>query len=101
MSADGKTFKAEVSACLRKDAGVVALLDCIAGHFSDLEVFRENDDLVVKHGGRFLVVRRDGPDSFRTADYVEAPTTNKIDAGGGVARDVDGLFDEITALAGD
>jgi hypothetical protein len=38
MSADGKAFKAEASACLRKDAGVAALLDCIAGHFADLEV---------------------------------------------------------------
>ncbi|MCF8476255.1 MAG: hypothetical protein K9G60_04445 [Pseudolabrys sp.] len=100
MSADRNAFNAEVLACLSKDAGVVALLDCIAGHFPELEVFRENDDLVIKHGGRFLIVRRDGPDRFRTSDYVEAPTTNEVDMGGGVPHDVEGLFDKITGLAG-
>jgi hypothetical protein len=98
MSSDRDAFKDEVSACLRKDKGVVALLDCIAGHFPDLEVFRENEDLVIKHGGRFLIVRRVGADRFRTSEYVEAPSTNEVDMGGGVERDVEGLFNEITAL---
>jgi hypothetical protein len=100
MSADRQTFKQEVTACLAKDKGVIALLDCIAGHFPDLEVFRENDDLIVKHGGRFLIVRRAGKDRFRTSDYVEAPTTNEVDMGGGVERNVDELFDHIAGLAG-
>jgi len=98
MSSDRKTFKDEVLTCLSKDKGVIALLDCVAGHFPDLEVFRESDDLVVKHGGRFLIVRRAGKDRFRTSVYIEAPSTNKVDMGGGVERDVDGLFDEITAM---
>jgi hypothetical protein len=101
MSLDRDAFKGEVSACLRKDKGVVALLDCIAGHFPDLEVFRENDDLVIKHGGRFLIVRRTGVEKFRTSEYVEAPSTNVVDMGGGVERDADGLFDEISALVED
>ena len=99
MSADRNGFKQEVLACLGKDKGVVALQTCIANHFPDLEVYREEDDLVVKHGGRFLVIRRVDADKFRTETYVEAPTTNEVDAGGGAARDVDGMFDEITAFA--
>ena len=51
MSADRTAFNAEVMACLNKDVGVAALLDCIASHFPNLEVFRENDDLIIKHGG--------------------------------------------------
>ena len=98
MSTDRKIFKDEVSACLRKNEDVVALMNCVAGHFPDLEVFRENDDLIIKHGGRFLIVRRVGVDRFRTSEYVEAPSTNEVDMGGGVEHDVDGLFDEITAL---
>jgi hypothetical protein len=100
MSSNRELFKQEVTACLGKDAGVVALLDCIAGHFPDLEVFRENDDLIVKHGGRFLIIRRSGKDGFRTSDYVEAPTTNEVDMGGGTERNVDELFDHIVGLAG-
>lgn len=100
MSADRNAFNAEVLACLSKEAGVGALRDCIAGHFPNLEVFRENDDLIVKHGGRFVIVRRDGPDRFRTSDYVSAPSTNEVDMGGGVPHDALGLFDKITGLAG-
>lgn len=100
MRVDRQVFKREVAACFAKGDGVVALLDCIAGHFPDLEVFRENDDLVIKHGGRFLIVRRAGKDHFRTSDYVETPTTNKVDMGGGVECNVDELFDRIDGLAG-
>jgi hypothetical protein len=39
---------------------VVALQTCFANHFPDLEVYRESEDLVIKHGGRFLIVRRVG-----------------------------------------
>ena len=99
MSADRDAFKQEVLGCLGKDRGVVALQTCIANHFPDLEVYREEDDLVIKHGGRFLIVRRAGADTFRTEIMVEAPSTNEVDAGGGIERDVDGMFNEITAFA--
>jgi hypothetical protein len=98
MSADRNGFKQEVLACLGKDKGMVALQDCIANHFPDLEVYREGDDLVIKHGGRFLIVRRAGADRFRTDIFVEAPSTNEVDSGGGIERDVDGMFDEIVAF---
>jgi hypothetical protein len=99
MSADRNGFRQEVLACLGKDKGVVALQDCIAGHFPDLKVYREEDDLVIKHGGRFLIVRRASADRFRTEVMVEAPSTNEVDSGGGVERDVDGMFDEIAAFS--
>ncbi|MGA7974288.1 MAG: hypothetical protein WCA36_15925 [Pseudolabrys sp.] len=98
MSADRNGFRQEVLACLGKDKGVVALQQCIASHFSDLEVYRENDDLVIRHGGRFLIVRRAGADKFRTEIMVGAPSTNDVDSGGGIERDVDGMFDEIAAF---
>jgi len=99
MIQDRQKFKDEVTACLTRDEGVLALLKCIADHFPDFEVFRENDDLVIKHGGRFLIVRRAGADRFRTAEYVEAPSTNEVDFGGGIPHDVDGLFNQLTAFA--
>ena len=93
--ADRDKFRQEVTDCLAKDKGVVALMTCIASHFPSFEVFRENDDLVIKDGRRFLTVRRTGADSFLTQTYVDAPSTNEIDEGGGHPRDVDGLFDEL------
>jgi hypothetical protein len=98
MSADRNGFKQEVLACLGKDKGVVALQQCIASHFPSLEVYRENDDLVIRHGGRFLIVRRAGADKFRTEIMIDAPSTNDVDSGGGTERDVDGMFDEIAAF---
>jgi hypothetical protein len=78
---------------------VVALQTCIANHFPDLEVYRESEDLVIKHGGRFLIVRRVGVDRFRTETYIDAPSTDEVDFGGGIERDVDSMFDEIAAFA--
>jgi len=98
MSADRNGFRQEVLACLGKDQGVVALQGCIASHFPALEVYRENDDLVIRHGGRFLIVRRAGADKFRTEIMIDAPSTNDVDSGGGTERDVDGMFDEIAAF---
>jgi hypothetical protein len=95
MSADRDRFREELTACLAKDAGVVALMTCIASHFPDFEVYREDADLVIKDGRRFLMVRRTGADSFLTETYVDAPSTNEIDEGGGHPRDVDDLFDEL------
>lgn len=99
MSVDKQAFKNEVSACLRKEAGVAALEDCVARHFPDLEVYRENDDLVVKRGSQFLIVRRIDADRFLTSRHVAVPSTNEVDFGGGVKRDADDLFSEITALS--
>jgi hypothetical protein len=78
---------------------VVALQTCFANHFPDLEVYRESEDLVIKHGGRFLIVRRVGVDRFRTETYIDAPSTDEVDFGGGIERDVDSMFDEIAAFA--
>lgn len=97
--ADRVKFRQEVTACLTKDAGVVALMTCIASHFPSFEVFRENDDLVIKDAGRFLIVRRTGADRFRTQVAIQQPSTNEIDAGGGHPRDVDGLYDELVAFS--
>jgi hypothetical protein len=97
--ADRDKFRQEFTACLARDAGVVSLLACIAGHFPNFEVFRENDDLVIKDGQRFLAVRRTSADSFLTQAYVAVPSTNEIDAGGGRPRDVDSLFDELVAFS--
>ena len=100
MTVDRQGFKDAVTACLAKDKGTVALQECIDGYFPDLDVFRENDDLVVSHGRRFLVIRRVGHDRFRTADYAGPPTTNEVDGGGGTEHDVEGLIDEIKAFSG-
>ena len=92
-------FRQEVTACLVKDTGVVSLMTCIASHFPSFEVFRENDDLVVKEGRRFLIIRRTASDRFLTQVSVQQPSTNEIDAGGGHPRDVDGLFDELVGFS--
>jgi hypothetical protein len=97
--ADRDKFRQEVTACLAQEAGVVALMTCIAAHFPSFEVFRENDDLVIKEGRRFLILRRTGPDQFRTQISVQQPSTNEIDAGGGRPRDVDSLYEELAGFS--
>jgi hypothetical protein len=99
MSTDRQAFKNEVTSCLRTEQGVNALVDCIARHFPDLEVYRQNDDLIIKHARQFLIVRRVGVDQFLIAQHIAVPTTNEVDFGGGMKRDVDHLFDEIDALS--
>jgi hypothetical protein len=99
MSMDRETFRDSVTACLRQDEGVTALQTCIAENFPDFEVFRENDDLVIKDANRFLIVRRTGADRFRTLTYVSVPSTNEVDSGGGIERDVDALFNELVAFS--
>ncbi|HZL30180.1 MAG TPA: hypothetical protein VFC54_03850 [Pseudolabrys sp.] len=71
----------------------------MSAHFPDVEVFREGDDLVIKGGQRFLIVRRAGPDIFRVSQNVAVPSTNLVDFGGGAERSLDQLIDEIAALA--
>jgi hypothetical protein len=98
MSVDQAAFKNEVSACLQQK-GVEALATCIGKHFPDLEVYKENDDLVIRNARRFLVVRRVDADRFYTAQYTAAPTTNQVDLGGGTKRDADELFNELSGFS--
>lgn len=98
MSVDRTAFKDEVSACLRQQ-GVDALMRCISQHFPDLEVYRENNDLVIRNARRFLIIRRVDADRFYTAQYVATPSTNEVDFGGGTKRNADDLFNEISAFS--
>lgn len=99
MSFDRDSFREEARACLMQDRPVGELVDCVAAHFPDTIVNRENDDLVIKGGSRFLIVRRAGPDTFRVSENIAVPSTNLVDFGGGAERTLDQLIDEIAALA--
>ena len=91
-------FRDAATACLAQDKPVGDLVDCVSEHFPDVEVYRENDDLIIKGGSRFLVVRRDGPDAFRMTDNVAVPSTNAFEAGGGMKRTLNELIDAIVTL---
>ncbi len=97
MSVDHAKFKAEAQACLGQSKPAGELVDCVQRHFDDVQVNRESDDLIIKGGTRFLVVKRDGA-SFRVTDNVAVPSTNIVDAGGGREITLDQLIDEIAAL---
>ncbi|MBS0246625.1 MAG: hypothetical protein JSR61_08380 [Proteobacteria bacterium] len=97
--ADRSKLKAEAGACLGQSKPAGELVDCVSAHFPDVEVFRENDDLIIKGGHRFLIVRRAGPDAFRVSENVSVPSTNLVDSGGGMPRTLDQLIDEIATLA--
>jgi len=99
MSPDRQKFKAEAQSCLGQDKPVGALVDCVTANFPAVEAIRAGDELVIKGGQRFLIVRRAGPDKFRVSEYVAAPSTNVVDAGGGSERSLDQLVDESEALA--
>ena len=99
MSVDRPKFSREAGACLAGDKPAGELVDCVAAHFPDVEVYRENDDLIIKGGGRFLIVRRSGAERFRVSENVAVPSTNLIDFGGGAVRTLDQLVDEISLLA--
>jgi hypothetical protein len=99
MSAEQEKFRREASVCLGQDKPAGELVDCVSRHFTDIEVYRENEDLVLKGGGRFLIVRRVGPDHFRVSENVAVPSTNLVDMGGGSDRTLDDLIDEIATLA--
>lgn len=98
MSIDRKSLHAEAAACLGQNKPAGELVDCVARSFPDLEVFRENDDLIIRGGTRFLLVRRAGPDRFRVTGNVAVPSTNMIDSGGGAERSLKELIDEISAI---
>ena len=97
MSSD--EFRAEAAACLGQDKPAGELVDCVARYFPDVEVFRENDDLFVKGGGRFLIVRRAAPGLFRVSLSVAAPSTNLVDYGGGHETTLNELIDQIATLS--
>jgi hypothetical protein len=99
MNVEQEKFRREASRCLGQNKPAGELADCVSRHFPDVEVYRENEDLVLKGGGRFLIVRRVGPDRFRVSENVAAPSTNLVDSGGGAERTLDALIDEIAVLA--
>ncbi len=99
MSAERQKFKDEAGACLGQAKPAGELVDCVAKRFPNVEVYRENDDLVIKGGSRFLIVRRVGADGFRVSENVAVPSTNLIDFGGGAERTLDQLIDEISTLS--
>jgi hypothetical protein len=96
MSAEA--FLSQAKTCLAGDKPVGDLVDCVQEHFPDVDVFREADDLIIKGGGRFLIVRRAGPDLFRITESVAVPSTNSVDGGGGREITLDALISEIEAL---
>jgi hypothetical protein len=98
MSVDRKKLRADAASCLGEAHPAGELVDCVQTHFPGVEVYRENQDLVIKGGTRFLVVRRDGPDSFRVAENVTVPSTSLVDFGAGTVRTLDELIDDISAL---
>jgi hypothetical protein len=89
----------ELSALLKSKKSAADLDAFIAKNFPDVEAYREKSDLVLKHGGQYLFVRRAGPKRFRTSEHTTVPTTNVVDSGGGEERDVRGLVEEIAAFA--
>lgn len=92
-------LKREAQGCLGQNKPAGELVDCVARHFPDLDVNRENDDLVIKGRGRYLIVKRTGPDSFRVSQNVAVPSTSQVDFGGGDDRTLDQLIDELATLA--
>ena len=96
MSTD--QFRSAATACLAQNKPAGDLVDCVTEHFPDVDAYRENDDLIIKGGSRFLVVRRDGPDAFRVTDNVAVPSTNTVDQGGGTKRTLTELIDDIVTL---
>jgi len=99
MIGDMKALKDEAQACLGQDKPAGELVECVAKNFPDVDVYREGDDLVIKGGTRFLIVRRAGADHFRVSENVAVPSTNLVDTGGGAERSLDQLIHEIAALA--
>jgi hypothetical protein len=73
MSAQREALKHEASACLRQNKPAGELVDCIGKAFPRIDAYREKDDLVLKSGGPFLIVRRSGVDRFRVSENIAVP----------------------------
>jgi hypothetical protein len=99
MSGGNSKFKAEALACLGPDKPASVLAECINKNFEDVRAYAEEDDLVVRGGERYIVVKRVGPDKFHVAENVQIPSTELVDHGGGATRDLDHLLHEISVLA--
>ncbi len=99
MSAGGQELRAAALACLGRNAPAGVLVDCLSTRFPDLEVYREDDDLVIRRASRFLVVRRTGTDRFRVSENIAVPSTNAVDAGAGAERSLNELISEIAEWA--
>jgi hypothetical protein len=91
---------AAFSAALASGTSATVLEPAIQEHFPSLQVFRENDDLVLVEGeSRRLLVRRVGADRFITGDVAAASgSTNLLDLGGEAERDLNGLIHEIAGF---
>ena len=98
---DRQAFKSDLTTVLRQDVTAAELDTVVSKHFPVLNVFRENEDLVIIGGEtRRLLIRRVGPDRFVTSDSAaDSGSTNLLDVGGEHERDLDGLIDEIAAFA--
>lgn len=99
MSLNRDQLLKEAQTCLGREAPAGDLVECLARRFPDIEVNRQNDDLILKGGQRFLIVRRVAANKFKVSENAAAPTVNLIDFGGGADRDLDQLIDEISTLA--
>jgi hypothetical protein len=99
MSEDIKKLKAGALACIGQDKPASELADYINNSFEDIRAYAEEDDLVVRGGERYIVVKRIGPDRFHVAENVTIPSTNLVDHGGGVERNLEHLLHEISVLA--
>jgi hypothetical protein len=98
---DLQAFKNDLKVFLQRDVTAAELDEVVSKHFPDMNVFRENEDLVIVDGEtRRLLIRRVGPDRFATSDHAAASgSTNLLDAGGEAECDLDGLTDRIAAFA--
>jgi hypothetical protein len=97
--ADPDKLKLDAQACLGEAKSAGTLVECVSAHFPDVDVYRENEDLIVKGGGKYLIVRRAGPDRFRVSENIAVPSTNLVDQGGGMERTLDELIADIATLA--
>jgi hypothetical protein len=91
----------EFARVLQSNVPAAALDAAVLARFPELSAFREEDDLVLVHGGtRRLLIRRVGGNRFRTSDNVAASgSTNLLDSDDASERDLDALIDEIAAFA--
>ncbi len=96
-----KGFREAIAAALKDGRPAAELDGLVTEVFSNLNAFREEDDLVLLAGeNRRLLVRRVGPELFRLSENAAASgSTNLLDSGQGYERDLDGLAEEIEAFA--
>jgi hypothetical protein len=99
MSEDIKKLKAGALACIGQDKPASELAEYINNSFEDIRAYAEEDDLVVRGGERYIVVKRIGPDRFHVAENVAIPSTSLVDHGGGIERNLEHLLHEISVLA--